>query len=51
MIYNNRYFSKLLTGSIKNVIKEIIDSVQYLSPIKNSFYRRNIKYSIEDYAI
>ncbi len=51
MNYNNYHFKKLLTRPIKNSIKEIINSVQYLSPIKNDFYKRNIKYSIEDYVI
>lgn len=51
MNYNNHHFKKLLTTSINKLIKEIIYSVQYLSPIKNNYYRRNVKYSIEDYAI
>ncbi len=51
MNYNNYHFRKLLTRPIVNLINEIINSVQYLSPIKNNFYKRNIKYSIEDYVI
>lgn len=48
---NNPYFKKLLTSPIQKLLKEVIDSVRYLSPIKNEFYKRNVKYTIEDYAI
>lgn len=42
---------KKLLGKPLNLIKNIIDSVHKLSPIKNDFYKRNIKYTLEDYII
>lgn len=51
MNYNNCHFKKLLLKPINNLIDEIVKSVQFLSPIKNDFYKRNNKYTINDYAI
>ena len=51
MNYNNYHFKKLLLKPINNLIDEIIKSVHILSPIKNDFYKRNVKYSIKDYVI
>jgi hypothetical protein len=51
MNYNNNHFKKLLTKPTNNLINEIIESVRTLSPYKNDFYKRNVKYSVEDYAI
>lgn len=51
MEYNNYHFKKLLTKPIKNLIERIVETVQILSPIKDDFYKRNIKYTINDYAI
>ena len=51
MNYNNYHFKKLLTKPINNLINEIIESVKVLSPYKNDFYKRNVKYSIKDYVI
>jgi hypothetical protein len=51
MEYNNYHFRKLLIKPVNQVIDEIIDSVQLLSPVKNDFYKRHIKYTIRDYAI
>lgn len=49
-IYNSN-IKKLLNKPINNLIKIIIDSVHKLSPIKNDFYKRNVKYTLEDYII
>jgi len=43
--------SKLIDKPISNLIKIIVDSVHKLSPIKDSSFRRNVKYTIEDYVI
>lgn len=51
MEYNNYHFKKLLLKPINNLIEEIVETVQILSPIKNDFYKRNTKYTINDYAI
>lgn len=51
MNYNSNYYKKLITKPINNLIKIIVDSVHKLSPFKNQSYRRNVKYSIEDYVI
>lgn len=51
MHYNNHHFRKLLSEPVNILIKEIVNSVIYLSPIKNDFYKRNVKYTIEDYVI
>ena len=51
MNYNNFHFNTLLVKPVNNLIDIIIESVHFLSPIKNEFYRRNVKYSIKDYAI
>jgi hypothetical protein len=51
MNYNNYHFKKLLIEPINNLINQIINSVQYLSPIKNESYKRNVKYSLRDYVI
>jgi len=45
------HFKNLLTKPIKSLIKDFSDTVHLLSPIKNDNYKRNIKYSIEDYII
>ena len=44
-------FSKLIDKPISNLIKIIVDSVHKLSPFKDSSFRRNVKYTIEDYVI
>lgn len=49
--YNNYHFKKLLSKDIHFVIKEIVSCVHIQIPPKNPFYRRNVKYSIQDYAI
>ena len=51
MNYNNHHFKKLLLKPITNLIDGIVECVHILSSIKNDFYKRNIKYSIKDYAI
>lgn len=51
MNYNNYHFKKLLLKPVNELINMIVDSVHYLSPIKNDFYKRNVKYTIDDYAI
>ena len=51
MNYNNSNLKKMLNIPIKNVIDEIVKTVQLISPNKNSFYRRNVKYTTEDYAV
>lgn len=51
MNYNNHHFKNLLSKPVMNLVKDIVDSVHYLSPIKNQFFRRNVKYEIEDYVI
>lgn len=51
MNYNNSHFKKLLKLDINVIIKEIINAVHFLSPIKNEYFRRNVKYSIKDYII
>ena len=51
MNYNSSNFKKLLSEPVEHVIKTIIDSVYYLTPIKNNSYKRHIKYTIEDYII
>ncbi len=48
---NNNNLKKILTAPIKDVIDEIVKTVQLISPKKNSFYRRNIKYTTENYAV
>ena len=51
MNYNNSNFKKFLSEPVDYVIKKIVDSVHYLSPIKNDSYRRHVNYTIEDYII
>jgi len=51
MDYNNFHFSGLLNKPIKRVINAFIESVQLLSPIKNDHYKRNVKYTLNDYII
>ena len=51
MQYNNNHFKKILTKPINLLIDAIIESVHFLSPIKNDSYRRNVKYTIRDYVI
>ena len=51
MNYNSSNFKKLLSEPVENIIKTIIYSVYYLTPIKNNSYKRHIKYTIEDYII
>lgn len=51
MNYNNYHFTKLLSEPINNLIKLLCDTVHILSPIKNDYFKRNVKYSINDYAI
>ena len=51
MKYNNYHFKKLLNKPTINLINEIVNSVYRLSPYKNDFYKRNVKYSINDYVI
>ncbi len=51
MDYNNPNFKKLLSKPTNYVIEKIINSVQYLTPIKNNSYKRNVKYTIKDYVI
>src|ERR1700722_19292330 len=48
---SNIFFKNILTTPINNFINEITDSVHLLNPIKNDFYKRNIKYSLKDYII
>lgn len=51
MLNSNLYINKILNKPIINLTNEIINSVHFLSPIKNDFYKRNIKYSIKDYVM
>jgi len=51
MNYYNYHFEKLLTKPINDLIKEIIESVQFLSSYKNDYFKRHVKYSIRDYVI
>lgn len=51
MNYFNDHFKKLLSKPINKLINEIVESVIFLSPIKNDFYKRNLKYSLKDYVI
>src|ERR1700753_103303 len=46
-----KHFKKLLSTPMNKLVSEIIDSVHILSPIKNDYYKRNIKYKLEDYVI
>ena len=48
--YEN-HFKKLLSTPMNKLVSEIIDSVHILSPIKNDYYKRNVKYKLEDYVI
>ncbi len=41
----------MLNILIKNVIYEIVKTVQLISPNKNFFYKRNVKYTTKDYAV
>lgn len=45
------HFKNLITEPIKLLIKEFTNAVNYKSPIKNIFYKRNVKYSLKDYII
>ena len=51
MNYNNYHFKKLLNEPTEYLIKVIMDSIIYLSPIKNTNNKGNTKYSIKDYII
>ena len=51
MNYNNYHFKKLLNEPTEDLIKVIMDSIIYLSPIKNTNNKGNTKYSIKDYII
>ena len=51
MDYLTFHFKKLLIEPINNLINDLIKAVEFLSPVKNEKYRRNVKYSIKDYVI
>jgi len=47
---NNSLFKKLLKNiNIDNFLNMLKNSIIKLSPIKDSFYKRNIKYSLDNY--
>ena len=50
-IDNNQIYKKLLKDHGNTLIKQITYAVNYLSPIKKDSYRRNVKYTIDDYVL
>ena len=51
MNYDIHYYKKKLTKPINNIVNEIVEIVQLLSPLKDDSYKRNVKYTIRDYDI
>lgn len=51
MNYFNDHFKKLLSSPVQKIIDKIINAVHFLSPTKNDYYKRNVKYSLKDYVI
>ena len=51
MNYDIHYYKKNLIKPINDIVNEIVEIVQLLSPLKDDSYKRNIKYTIRDYAI
>ena len=51
MNYDIHYYKKILTKPINDIVNEIVEIVQLLSPLKDDSYKRNVKYTIRDYAI
>lgn len=51
MDLNNHNFKNLLSDPVNFLIDEIITCVTILSPIKDDFYKRNVKYTLKDYVI
>ena len=51
MNYDIHYYKKNLTKPINDIVNEIVEIVQLLSSLKDDSYKRNIKYTIRDYAI
>jgi transposase len=41
----------MLNVPVKKLINQVIECVSFLSPLKNDFYKRNVKYTTYDYAV
>ena len=49
--YGSPHCTRLLTQDVNRVIKQLVNAVDILSPHKDPTFRRNVKYSTEDYCI